>query len=282
MITRNLRDYQAIFILITAAFCGSSALHILSTIEIKSLWADELKTFYKTVSLSTPQMMNYLRSDSHPPLYYLALRSWFSFFEPNTTTLRLASWINYVIGGILMTIQTFKLGKNETKSRAWVAACIGALITFSSPIVLRFSIEGKGYSLAVMLIAAGLLCRQNYITCNKKCQYKRLSLIGSFIFFACASLTHYYGLFITASIGVVDTIKAFALKNYSQKQRIKMVTSATPGSNIDIEGIQGLDKQIEVLLGCKPLPESEIRALCEKVSTPFFNNSQIRHSQYDC
>ena len=115
MITRNLRNYQAIFILITVAFCGSSALHILNAIEIKSLWADELKTFYKTVSLSTPQMMNYLRSDSHPPLYYLGLQSWFSFFEPNTTTLRLASWINYVIGGILMTIQTFKLGKNETK-----------------------------------------------------------------------------------------------------------------------------------------------------------------------
>ena len=93
MITRNLRNYQAIFVLITVAFCGSSALHILNAIEIKSLWADELKTFYKTVSLSTPQMLNYLRSDSHPPLYYLALQSWFSFFEPNTATLRLASWI---------------------------------------------------------------------------------------------------------------------------------------------------------------------------------------------
>ena len=225
MITRNLRNYQAIFILITAAFCGSSALHILSAIEIKSLWADELKTFYKTVSLSTPQMMNYLRSDSHPPLYYLALRSWFSFFEPNTTTLRLASWINYVIGGILMSIQTFKLGKNETKSRAWVAACIGALITFSSPIVLRFSIEGKGYSLAVMLIAAGLLCRQNYIASNKKCQYSQLNLVGTFIFLACASLTHYYGLFITASIAIVDTTKSFALKNYNKKQRIAISIS---------------------------------------------------------
>jgi len=225
MITRNLRNYQAIFILITVAFCGSSALHILNAIEIKSLWADELKTFYKTVSLSTPQMMNYLRSDSHPPLYYLALQSWFSFFEPNTTTLRLASWINYVIGGILMTIQTFKLGKNETKSRAWVAACIGALITFSSPIALRFSIEGKGYSLLVMLIAAGLICRQNYITSNKDCQYSRLNLAGSFIFLACASLTHYYGLFLTTSVGIVDFTKAFALKNYNQKQRIAVSIS---------------------------------------------------------
>ena len=225
MSTRNLRNYQALFILITAVFCGSSALHILSAIEIKSLWADELKTFYKTVSLSTPQMMNYLRSDSHPPLYYLALQSWFSFFEPNTTTLRLASWINYVIGGILITIQTFKLGKNETKSRAWVAACIGALITFCSPIALRFSIEGKGYSLVVMLIAAGLLCRQNYITSNKMCQYRRLNLAGSFIFLAGASLTHYYGFFITASIGIVDITKAFALKNCNQWQRIAISTS---------------------------------------------------------
>ena len=35
---------------------------------------------------------------------------------------------------------------------------------------------------------------------------------------------------------------------------------------IDMHEIGSLDKQIEVLLSCKPLPESQIKVLCDKVS----------------
>ena len=38
-------------------------------------------------------------------------------------------------------------------------------------------------------------------------------------------------------------------------------------TNIDFKGIKCLDDQIDVLLSCKPLPESEIKILCDKVST---------------
>ncbi len=37
-------------------------------------------------------------------------------------------------------------------------------------------------------------------------------------------------------------------------------------SRDDMESIDVLDKQIEVLLGCKPLPEDQIKQLCAKVS----------------
>ena len=36
--------------------------------------------------------------------------------------------------------------------------------------------------------------------------------------------------------------------------------------SINFEEISNLDKHIEVLLGCKPLPESQIKILCDKVS----------------
>ena len=35
---------------------------------------------------------------------------------------------------------------------------------------------------------------------------------------------------------------------------------------INFEDLSNLDKQIDVLLSCKPLPESQIKQLCEKVS----------------
>ena len=43
----------------------------------------------------------------------------------------------------------------------------------------------------------------------------------------------------------------------------------TGGSGFDdraISRLAGLDKQIETLLTCKPLPESEISKLCDQVS----------------
>ena len=200
MNTKTFVRHKNLFIILTAVLSGVSALGILSVIDTRSIWADELSTIYKTVELNTPQMINYLRTDAHPPLYYLVLQRWFAFLEPSTTSLRLASWINYLVGGILMTIQTFQLGRNESNKSAWIAACLGALIVFSSPFALRFSIEGKGYSLMVMLIAAGLLCRQNFLTSNNQCQYRKIYLVGTCISLACASLTHYYGLFIAQAL----------------------------------------------------------------------------------
>ena len=44
-------------------------------------------------------------------------------------------------------------------------------------------------------------------------------------------------------------------------------TKGAPDGKFDIQFIDGLDSQIATLLECKPLPESEIRALCDKVST---------------
>ena len=40
---------------------------------------------------------------------------------------------------------------------------------------------------------------------------------------------------------------------------------AETNKSIDFKQISILDSQIEVLLQCKPLPESEIKILCDKV-----------------
>lgn len=57
---------------------------------------------------------------------------------------------------------------------------------------------------------------------------------------------------------------------------------------INFEDIANLDEQIKVLLTCKPLPESQIKILCDKVSLTFllvfyasvqrrFGKIQIKH-----
>ncbi len=41
---------------------------------------------------------------------------------------------------------------------------------------------------------------------------------------------------------------------------------ATATGNFNFDEVEHLDKAIEVLFDCRPLPESQIKALCEKVS----------------
>ena len=45
---------------------------------------------------------------------------------------------------------------------------------------------------------------------------------------------------------------------------------------INFEEISNLDKQIDVLLGCKPLPESQIKVLCDKAKEILINESNVQ------
>ena len=55
----------------------------------------------------------------------------------------------------------------------------------------------------------------------------------------------------------------------------------TEGPTFDTEtlaGISGLDAQIDTLLKCKPLPEIEIRQLCDKVSQRELQHQALRRA----
>ncbi len=41
--------------------------------------------------------------------------------------------------------------------------------------------------------------------------------------------------------------------------------STVPVKELNMGDIEALDKQIEILMECKPLAENDVRALCEKV-----------------
>lgn len=50
----------------------------------------------------------------------------------------------------------------------------------------------------------------------------------------------------------------------------------TPESDQErLNKLHGLDEQIKHLLSCKPLPESQVKALCDKVSKSYQNISRV-------
>ena len=44
----------------------------------------------------------------------------------------------------------------------------------------------------------------------------------------------------------------------------------------DVGEIKALDDQIEVLLSCKPLPELQVKQLCEKAKEILINESNVQ------
>ena len=168
--------------------CAAFALRALSLIDATGLWSDELYTVGKSFQPSFSALLTMLRQDTHPPLYYGLVWLWGQWAAPTALNLRLLSWLFYLAGGVVITLQAGALALERPRR----AMTLAALLAFCSPYPVRFAIEGKGYALLVLLVALAWLFRQR----QQRWAY------GGVV--ALAALTHYYGLFLFASALVWD------------------------------------------------------------------------------
>jgi hypothetical protein len=179
--------------------CAAFALKALLLIDRTSLWGDELRSVIKAFQPSLPFILDYLRDDSHPPLYYLSLWGWGQAIGHTAVSLRLFSWLAYLAGGLLITAQAAGLARCHAR-----AACLAALMAFCTPFPLRFSIEGKGYALLTALVALALLARSLLLRSQWP---SRLAHPGYGLSVALASLTHFYGLGLMGALAFWDATR---------------------------------------------------------------------------
>ena len=105
-------------------------------------------------------MIAWLRQDTHPPLYYTLLMFWGGVVGKSSVSLRLFSWLAYVLAGVLVTWQSGVLAPRDVRGKAMSCS---ALLVFCSPYSVRFAIEGKSYAFLVLLIALGWFLRSRCI-----------------------------------------------------------------------------------------------------------------------
>lgn len=189
---------------LTALLAAGSALHAFALLDAASLWGDELSTVHKAFRLTLPEMWRFLQSDSHPPLYYLLVHAWGRWLPQTGSCLRLLSWLAYVGAGLLLTAQARALARHAGADRPWVCGCLAALLAFSSPFPLHFALEGKGYSLMVLFVAAALMLRQSLLMGAAEGRGGPGRLVGFAVVLAMAAATHYYAFFLLLALGVVD------------------------------------------------------------------------------
>jgi hypothetical protein len=171
--------------------CVAFALRSLSLIDATGLWSDELYTVGKSFQSSFAALLAMLRQDTHPPLYYALVWMWGQVITPTAVNLRLLSWLFYLAGGLMITLQAGTLALQRPR----LAMALAALMTYCSPYPVRFSIEGKGYALLVFLVAVAWWFRHRQ---QPWCYGGAVAL---------ASLTHYYGLFLFAAALVWDSLR---------------------------------------------------------------------------
>ena len=169
--------------MLAAMAVGVAALFVfrtLTVIDLTSLWNDELRTVEKSFQPSLAFLWRYLRSDVHPPLYYLAVWLLGQLFGQTVLVLRGFSWVLYLLTGLALMAAVWRWRPSG------VALASAGLLAWALPFTVRFAVEGKAYALMAALIALALWQRQRLLL-------KRPGAARWYgLAWAAAALTHYY------------------------------------------------------------------------------------------
>ena len=180
-------NIKSIWFVLVISLCLAFGLRALLLIDASTLWGDELSTVGKSFLPSFSEMLGNLKGDMHPPLYDLLLWLWGRLVGQSPVTLRLLSWLTYLTAGLVMVRQASALGEGRPR-----VVAIAALFAFCSPYPIRFAIEGRSYSLMVLLVALAWWWRRS------------VSPIAYGAVAALAGLTHFYGLAIVLAAAAWD------------------------------------------------------------------------------
>jgi len=111
----------------------------------QSLWLDEATSVLAAKNFSFPDLIfKFSPGDFHPPLYYLVLKMWISFFGTSEIAVRVLS----VISGVATVYIVYLIGKKLSGSGVAVTA---AAFLATAPLHIYYSQEARMYSLETLL-----------------------------------------------------------------------------------------------------------------------------------
>jgi len=151
-------------------FAGVFALLILTASVLRcdhlvgrTLWFDEAFSWTLVTRFSPLNIISRTADDVHPPLYYLTLWCWTTFFGTSLISLRLPS----VLFGVATAAGSFLVGRDaiegwrEDPTRRYGAQVTGLMsmaLVATSAIQVRWSWEARMYTLATLLLIIGTWC----------------------------------------------------------------------------------------------------------------------------
>jgi mannosyltransferase len=185
------------------ALAAMVALRFLTTSE---LWLDETLTV-NIASRPVPELLAALRSDGHPPLFYLLLHGWMLIFGEGNFAVRALSGVFSVTSLVTIWFIARRLGGREV---AWTAT----LLLGVSPFAVRYATETRMYSLLVLLTLLAILA---YLRVIERPTIMRLIALG--LLTGLLLLTHYWAFFLITVAGTIVLSTAVWGRHREQARR---------------------------------------------------------------
>ena len=183
---RSIPSWMVTFSLVGVAVLGI-ALRFVTT---SKLWLDEALTV-NISRLPVGDLLEALKHDGHPPLYYVLLHYWMEVFGHGDVPARALSGVIGVATLPLAWIAGRRLG--GTTAARW-----SLVVVALSPYCVRYSSEARMYSLVMLLVLAGYLLLTDALR-----EPTPLRLGGLAVLSGVLLLSHYWSIWLLGSVGLL-------------------------------------------------------------------------------
>lgn len=162
----------------------------LRTTSRSDLWLDEALSV-NIAHLPIGDLLDALRRDGHPPLYYLLLHGWMKAFGTGDDAVRSLSGVLSVATIPLLWVAGRRYGGRG-------AALAAVVLLATNPFAIRYATEARMYALVTLLVVAGWLAVRSSLE-----ERSLLALAGVSITAGLLLLTHYWSFYLVAAVGMV-------------------------------------------------------------------------------
>jgi hypothetical protein len=186
---------------------------VLRFVTKSPLWLDEALSV-DIARLPFSDMIEALRHDGHPPLYYLLLHGWMSLFGEGDVAVRALSGLFTVLALPLFWVAGKRFGGTRG---AWLTMAVVAL----SPYALRYGTETRMYSLVMLLVLAGWLLLDDLL---RRPNLARLA--GFAVIVALLLWTHYWSMWLLAVVGIALIVRLVHAHRSGRPDDVRMARNA--------------------------------------------------------
>ena len=144
--------------------------------------------------IAEANILEALKHDGHPPLYYVMLHGWMELFGTTNLAVRSLSGLF----GVLCLPLAYVIGRRRGGSLlGWIAVAVVAL----SPFAVRYSDEARMYSLVMLLVFIGWLLLDGILRLHHTGALRYVAVV---VTTAALLYTQYWSLWLCAAVGVVS------------------------------------------------------------------------------
>lgn len=189
---------------------------VLRVVAPSPLWLDEALSV-TIAELPFDEMVDALRHDGHPGLYYLLLGWWIDLFGDTNAAVRAFSGVC----SVLIVPVLWAIGNR----RAGAIGVVAALVGLSSPFLLRYGTEARMYALLALLVAVTWLATER---AAERPTLLRLVVLGASV--AALVHTHYWSFWVIGSAFVVIGFAAIRADSARRSTLIRVEAAIVVGA----------------------------------------------------